>query len=209
MEPSVNFSKEMLRILEKLPRDPQPRLALHACCAPCSSAVIEQLSEYFDITILYYNPNIWPAEEFSKRAEELQRFVKELGLSNVHAVVDYYEPSEFYQAVKGLEDEPERGKRCTVCYHQRMERTAHWAAENGFDWFCTTLSISPHKDAQRINAIGRELEKQYGVRHLTSDFKKRNGFKRSLELSAQYGMYRQDYCGCEFSARRLEENSEN
>lgn len=205
MEPTVNFSKEMLKILAKLPTDPKPRLALHACCAPCSSAVIEQLADYFDITILYFNPNIWPSEEFAKRADELQRFVDELNLPNVRAVIDRYDPAEFYEAVKGLEDEPERGKRCTVCYHQRMERTAQWAAENDFDWFCTTLSISPHKDAVRINSIGRDLEKKYGVKHLTSDFKKRNGFKRSLELSAQYGMYRQDYCGCEFSARRLNE----
>ncbi|EJX01933.1 protein containing DUF208, partial [gut metagenome] len=118
-----------------------------------------QLSDYFDITILYFNPNIWPSEEFAKRADELQRFVNELNLPNVKVVIDRYDPVEFYEAVKGLEDEPERGRRCTVCYHQRMERTAQWAFENGFEWFCTTLSISPHKDAVRINSIGRELEK--------------------------------------------------
>ena len=205
MEPTVNFSKEMLKLMEGLPKDSLPRLCLHACCAPCSSSVVEQLCEHFDITILYYNPNIWPQEEYRQRADEIDRFIHQLAKPNVRVVEDRYDPAEFYQAVKGLEDEPERGRRCTVCYRQRMERAAQWAKENGCEWFCTTLSISPHKDAKRINSIGRDLEAKYGVRHLPNDFKKRNGFKRSLELSAQYGMYRQDYCGCEFSARRLEE----
>lgn len=204
MEPTVNFSKEMLKLLDTLPKDPLPRLCLHACCAPCSSAVVEQLADHFDITILYYNPNIWPSEEYRRRADELHSFIRRLAKPNVCAVEDRYEPAEFYAAVSGLEDEPERGRRCTVCYHQRMERAAQWAKENGCEWFCTTLSISPHKDAKRINAIGRDLEAKYGVHHLPNDFKKRDGYKRSLELSAQYGMYRQDYCGCEFSARRLE-----
>lgn len=165
MEPRPNYAKQLSAVLAGL-SGTRPRLALHACCGPCSSAVLEQLA-----------------------------------LPGVRLVEDEYDPARFYTAVKGLEAEPERGGRCTVCYRLRMERAAAWAAANGCGWFCTTLSISPHKDAARINAIGRELEEKYGVRHLPNDFKKQNGYKRSLELSAQYGLYRQDYCGCEFSAR--------
>lgn len=198
-----NYANEMAGILARLaPAGGQarPRLLLHACCGPCSSAVLEQLAACFDITILYYNPNIWPRQEYRRRADELARFVAALGLANVQLAEDEYDPAAFYAAAAGLEAEPERGARCTACYRLRMERAAARAAREGFDWFCTTLSISPHKDAVRINAIGRQLEAQYGVRHLPNDFKKKNGYKRSLELSAQYGLYRQDYCGCRFSA---------
>lgn len=204
MEQHPNFSSEMCRILRAL-GPTRPKLALHACCAPCSSAVLEQLSAWFDITIFYYNPNIWPAVEYRRRADELHRFAAALALPGLTVREAPYDPVEFYAAVRGLEAEPERGGRCTVCYRLRMEHTAVWAAANGYDWFCTTLSISPHKDAERINRLGRELEEKYGVRHLPNDFKKKNGYKRSLELSAQYGLYRQDYCGCEFSARKSEE----
>lgn len=200
MEQHPNFANQMDAALAALGGS-RPRLVLHACCGPCSSAVLEQLAAHFKLTILYYNPNIWPVAEYRRRADELARLLPQLALPDVTLVEDAYDPAEFYAAVRGLEAEPERGGRCTLCYRLRMERAAAWAAAHGHEWFCTTLSISPHKDAARINAIGRALEKVYGVRHLPSDFKKRNGYKRSLELSAQYGLYRQDYCGCEFSAQ--------
>ena len=175
-------------------------LLLHACCAPCSSATLERLSAHFDLTILYYNPNIYPPEEYHRREAELERFVEQAGYH--YPVVELpYDPQEFYSAVTGLENEPERGGRCTVCYRLRMRRAAQYAKEHGFDWFTTTLSISPHKDAARINQIGQELEAEFGIRHLPSDFKKQNGYLRSLQLSEEYGLYRQDYCGCEFSAK--------
>jgi predicted adenine nucleotide alpha hydrolase (AANH) superfamily ATPase len=178
----------------------RPKLLLHACCAPCSSATLERLSAHFDLTILYYNPNIYPPEEYHRREAELERFVEQAGYH--YPVVELpYDPQEFYTSVKGLENEPEKGARCTVCYRLRMRRAAQYAAEHGFDWFTTTLSISPHKDAKRINAIGQELEQEFGVKHLPSDFKKQNGYLRSLQLSEEYGLYRQDYCGCEFSAK--------
>lgn len=198
-----NYAREMDKVLQSL-AGRRPRLLLHACCGPCSSAVLEQLCQYFDITILYYNPNIWPAEEYHRREQELERFVAEAHPLGVQVVEDRYDPDEFYAAARGLEAEPERGVRCTACYRLRMRRAAEYAAANGFDWFTTTLSISPHKDAARINQIGQELAAQYGVPHLPSDFKKKNGYLRSLQLSAEYGLYRQDYCGCVFSARRAE-----
>ena len=175
MSKQLNFAQQMDEVLKTL-APARPKLLLHACCGPCSSAVLEQLCQYFEITVLYYNPNTWPAE-------------------------DHYDPQEFYTAVQGLEQEPERGSRCTVCYRLRMRRAAQYAAEHGFDWFTTTLSISPHKDAKRINEIGQQLEEEFRVKHLPSDFKKHNGYLRSLQLSEEYGLYRQDYCGCEFSAR--------
>ena len=182
----------------------RPRLLLHACCGPCSSAVLEQLCQYFDITILYYNPNIWPAAEYRRREEELERFVAAAHPLGVTVVEDRYDPEKFYAAARGLEAEPERGARCTACYRLRMGRAAAYAAANDFDWFATTLSISPHKDAERINRIGQELAAEYGVPHLPSDFKKKNGYLRSLQLSAEYGLYRQDYCGCVYSHAQSE-----
>ena len=173
MSNQLNFSQQMDEVLKTL-GDTRPRLLLHACCGPCSSAVLERLCRYFDITVLYYNPNTWPAEEYHRRGEELERFVAAAHPLGVTVVEDRYDPQEFYSAVAGLENEPERG---------------------------TTLSISPHKDAKRINAIGQELEQEFGVKHLPSDFKKQNGYLRSLQLSEEYGLYRQDYCGCEFSAK--------
>ena len=193
-----NYAREMDKVLQSLDGR-RPRLLLHACCGPCSSAVLEQLSRSFDITILYYNPNIWPPAEYHRREQELERFVAEAHPLGVKVVEDRYDPQEFYDAARGLENEPERGARCTACYRLRMRRAAQYAAENGFDWFTTTLSISPHKDAARINQIGQELAAEFGVPHLPSDFKKKNGYLRSLQLSDQYGLYRQDYCGCVFS----------
>ena len=195
----INYQLEMEKVLRTLDGT-RPKLLLHAYCAPCSSAILERLSAHFDLTILYYNPNIYPPEEYHRREAELERFVEQAGYH--YPVVELpYDPQEFYTAVKGLENEPEKGARCTVCYRLRMRRAAQYAAEHGFDWFTTTLSISPHKDAKRINAIGQELEQEFGVKHLPSDFKKQNGYLRSLQLSEEYGLYRQDYCGCEFSAK--------
>ena len=178
MATQLNFAQQMDAVLKTLDGT-RPRLLLHACCGPCSSAVLEQLCQYFEITVLYYNPNTWPAEEYHRRGEELKKFVAAAHPLGVTVVEDHYDPQEFYSAVTGLENEPERGSRCTVCYRLRMRRAAQYASENGFDWFTTTLSISPHKDAKRINAIGQELEAEFGVKHLPSDFKKHNGYLKS------------------------------
>ena len=195
----INYQQQMEGVLRALDEAGQrPRLLLHACCAPCSSATLERLADHFDLTILYYNPNIYPPEEYRRRETELERFVRDAGYR--FPVVELpYDPQAFYAAVQGLEQEPEKGARCTVCYRLRLEQTARYAAQNGFEWFCTTLSISPLKDPVRINALGQELGAQYGVRFLPSEFRKKDGYKRSLQLSAEYGLYRQDYCGCVFS----------
>ena len=195
----INYQQQMEGVLRALDEAGQrPRLLLHACCAPCSSATLERLAAHFDLTILYYNPNIYPPEECRRREAELERFVRDAGYR--FPVVELpYDPQAFYAAVQGLEQEPEKGARCTVCYRLRLEQTARYAAQNGFAWFCTTLSISPLKDPVRINALGQELGAQYGVRFLPSEFRKKDGYKRSLQLSAEYGLYRQDYCGCVFS----------
>lgn len=195
-----NYAKRMDEAIAALGGS-RPGLVLHACCAPCSSSVLELLEQRFALTILYYNPNTWPEAEYLRRGAELARFLQASGRRGISLVEEPYRPEEFYTAVRGLENEPERGGRCTACYRLRMERAAAYAAAHGCAWFCTTLSLSPHKDAERINAIGEELAAAYGVRHLPSEFKKRDGYKRSLVLSREYGLYRQDYCGCEFSAR--------
>lgn len=178
----------------------KPRLLLHACCAPCSSYVIEYLERYFDITVYFYNPNIAPETEYDFRARELERLLREMPLSSeVKLVVEEYNSDEFYNISQGREEMTEGGERCKECYCLRLEKTARYAAENKFDFFCTTLSVSPYKNAARLNDIGTQLGEVYGVEYLISDFKKKNGYKRSCELSKQYGLYRQDYCGCEFS----------
>ena len=202
MASRINYQLEMEKVLASLPAGAKPKLLLHACCAPCSSAVLERLREHFSITILYYNPNIYPPQEYHRREQELERFLQDAGMSGISLIELPYDPQEFYTAVKGLEAEPERGERCTVCYRLRMEQAARYAAAHGFDWFTTTLSISPVKDPVRINQIGQELAQKYGVAHLPSEFRKKNGYKRSLELSAEYGLYRQDYCGGVFSVRK-------
>ncbi len=181
-------------------RGSAPSLFLHACCAPCSSYVLEYLSEFFNITVFYYNPNISPEREFVKRAEELRRLISEMPLKNkVGFVEGNYDRERFYETVKGLERLKEGGERCMKCYRLRLEETAKAARKGGFDFFTTTLSISPHKNAQALNRIGAELSEKYGVNYLFSDFKKRNGYKRSCELSEIYGLYRQNYCGCVYS----------
>ncbi len=198
----VNYQREMETVIAALPaQGPKPRLLLHACCAPCSSAVLERLEQSFQLTLVYYNPNIDPPAEYLRREVELERFVEQAGYADkgIDVVELPYEPAVYEAAVRGLEGEPERGARCTVCYRLRLERTARYAAEQGYAWFCTTLSVSPHKDPVRLNALGEELAAKYGVRWLPSAFRKKDGYKRSLALSEQYGLYRQDYCGCRFS----------
>lgn len=181
------------------------KLLLHSCCAPCSSYVIEYLSQYFEITVFYYNPNIYPDEEYYMRVKEQQRFISEFPTKlPVHFIEGDFEKERFYEVSKGFENEPERGARCTECFKLRLGETAKLAKEQGFDYFCTTLTISPLKNAELLNEIGQELEKQYGVKWLVSDFKKNNGYLRSTEISKEYGMYRQDYCGCVFSKRERE-----
>ncbi len=197
----MNYQKELDQIIEKLSLTKhRPKLLIHSCCAPCSSYVLEYLSEFFDITIFYYNPNIYPAEEYARRVEEQKHLIEEMPLkSKVHFLQGEYRPEVYYSAIKGLEGEKEGGERCFICYRLRLTEAARLAKEGGFEYFTTTLSISPHKNAKKLNEIGEELGKEYGVAHLPSDFKKKNGFKRSIELSKEYSLYRQDYCGCVFS----------
>ena len=180
------------------------RLLLHACCAPCSSYVLEYLTSYFDITVYFYNPNITSREEYSKRLSELYRLVSLMPHENLIEVIDGdYEPERFLGLSRGLETLPEGGARCFACYRLRLEKTAeYYAAHRGdFDYFATTLTVSPHKKADKLNEIGFELADKYSLKWLPSDFKKREGYKRSIELSRLYGLYRQDFCGCEFSRR--------
>ncbi len=200
----VNYQKKLEELIAKEQKEGRvPTLLLHSCCAPCSSYVLEYLSEFFRITVLYYNPNISPEKEYSARVAEQERLISELPAKYpVSFLAGEYKPEEFYGAVKGLEDCPEGGDRCTVCYELRLREAAKEAKKGGFDYFTTTLSISPLKDAERLNSIGRALAEEYSVSYLFSDFKKKNGYKRSTELSAQYGLYRQNYCGCVFSERK-------
>ena len=183
-----------------------PKLLLHACCAPCSSYVLEYLSKYFEITIYYYNPNIHPETEYTRRIDELKKFISEYKSQNkIYLVEENYDPKEYFNEVKGLENLGERSKRCYNCYKFRMEKAVQYALqENNFDYFTTTLSISPYKDANWVNEIGKTLEEKYDIKYLYADFKKKNGYKRSLELSKEYGLYRQDYCGCIYSKQERE-----
>ena len=183
------------------------KILLHSCCAPCSSSVTETLKPYFDITIYYFNPNIHPKKEYEIRKEENERFAKEV--FKVNFIEGEYNPEWWFDKVKGLENEPERGKRCYLCYKLRMEETAKKAVELNFDYFTTTLSVSPHKNATWINQIGLEIEKEYNIKFLISDFKKNGGYQRSLELSRKYNLYRQEYCGCIFSYRETTEKRKN
>jgi len=178
----------------------RPRLLLHACCAPCSSYVLEYLSKYFSITLLFYNPNISHKDEHQLRLDELRRLVGEMELGDsVDVVESDYEPERFFEIAKGLEHLPEGDERCRRCYELRLDKTAKAALEGGFDYFSTTLSISPYKNAEWLNCIGEALSERYGVNYLFSDFKKKGGYKRSCELSAKHSLYRQDFCGCIYS----------
>lgn len=201
-----NYSKELERLIQQFQREERvPRLLLHVCCAPCSSAVLEYLSQYFAITLLYYNPNISPREEYDKREAELKRLVSEMELVHpVDLLPCDYDGQAFVEAARGLEGEPEGGARCEVCFRLRLEYAAQEAARLHFDYYTTTLTISPMKNAPLLNQLGEEMGGKYGVAHLPSDFKKKNGYKRSVELSKEYGLYRQDYCGCAFSKAQRE-----
>lgn len=189
-------------IKENIDNNKVPTLLIHSCCAPCSSYVLEYLSKYFSITIFYYNPNIYPSEEYNRRFKEQQRLISEMAFINpVKLIEGNYSYSDYQNYIKGLEVEKEGGSRCFKCYELRMKEAARLAKENNFDYFTTTLSISPYKNAKKINEIGEQLEKEYNVKYLYADFKKKDGYKRSLELSKIYGLYRQDYCGCSYSIR--------
>ena len=209
--PSRNYAKELERLIQKLQQEGKvPRLLLHACCAPCSSAVLEYLSQYFAITLLYYNPNIAPLEEYQKREAELRRLVSQMKFTHpVELLPCQYDGQAFVQAARGLEGEPEGGKRCEACFRLRLRYAAQEAARLHFDYYTTTLSISPMKNAPLLNQLGEEIGREFGVAHLPSDFKKKDGYKRSVQLSKEYDLYRQDYCGCAFSkAQRQREKEE-
>lgn len=203
----VNYQSVLEQTIQELKKEKKiPTLLLHSCCAPCSSYCLEYLSQYFRITVLYYNPNIFPEEEYAYRISEQIRLVEESHYVHpVQVVGTTYEPEVFYEAVRGLEHIPEGGERCFVCYELRLRRTAELAKEQGFDYFTTTLSISPLKNAAKLNEIGGRLSAEYGVPYLYSDFKKKNGYRRSVELSAEHGLYRQDFCGCVYSRQEAEQ----
>lgn len=209
----INYQRELDKIIDANEREGVlPSLLLHSCCAPCSSYTLEYLSKYFNITVFYYNPNISPAQEYEKRRAEQLRLIKEMETENRVGLLDCgYDCNDFLDISRGFEECKEGGERCFRCYRLRLERTARAAKEHGFDYFCSTLTISPLKNSQKINEIGFELEKEYGVKWLPSDFKKREGFKRSIELSRIYDLYRQDFCGCIYSKKRddLEENNDD
>ena len=203
MANKVNYQKELDKIIAEHEKAGEvPKLFLHSCCAPCSSYCLEYLSRYFRITDFYYNPNITDEEEYIKREEELGKLIREQPhLYEVQFVRGKYEPDRFFEIARGLEDCPEGGERCFRCFELRLSETARIAAQGGYDYFTTTLTISPLKNAQKLNEIGMRLAKEYGVKWLPSDFKKKSGYLRSIELSKDYGLYRQDYCGCVYSMR--------
>lgn len=197
--PKINYQLELDKTLKQITAENiRPELLIHSCCAPCSSYVLEYLTKYFDITVFYYNPNISPEQEYRHRVEEQKRLISEM-CPDVKFIEGTYEPQKFYEMAKGLENEPERGARCLKCYRMRLEKTAEVAKSGNFDFFTTTLSISPQKDSAVLNEIGRQLSTEYDIPYLFSDFKKRGGYKRSIELSAQFNLYRQNFCGCIFS----------
>ncbi len=201
-----NYQRELEQLIDNIEPGYTPTLLLHACCAPCSSYCLEYLSQYFSITVLFYNPNISPESEYTKRVDEIRRLICELPVKNKASLIEgRYLPAKFYASVKGLENEPEGGKRCHVCYELRLREAAITAKKMGFDYFTTTLSISPLKNADKLNEIGKKLSDEYGVPYLYSDFKKKNGYKRSIDLSREYRLYRQNFCGCVFSKRDAEE----
>lgn len=204
----MNYDLEMEKQMAKLHEGDE--LLLHACCAPCSSAVLERLSNFFKITIFYYNPNITNKDEYYKRVLEVKKFISEFKTKYAISFIEgKYDPDRFFAISKGLENEPERGKRCYKCYKLRLEETARVASSLGYRNFCTTLTLSPYKNSNWLNEIGSELNKKYESNYLYSDFKKKNGYKRSIELSHQYNLYRQDYCGCIFSFKEKLEKEQS
>ncbi len=203
--------QEFQAMLERIKSEETiPTLLLHSCCAPCSSYVIEYLSDVFKITVLYYNPNISPSEEYEKRASEQQRFIRNFNTKNK---VDYiegdYDSYSFEKLCEGMEGEAEGGERCRRCFELRLEKTAQTAKNMGFDYFTTTLSVSPYKNASTLNEIGARLSEKYNIKYLVSDFKKNDGYKRSIELSKKHNLYRQDYCGCKYSKKDADGNIKN
>ena len=197
----MNYQKELEKLIEGLGKEQKvPSLLLHSCCAPCSSYVLEYLSNYFEITTFYYNPNIYPESEYTKRILEQKTLIAKMRTQHpITFMAGAYDKDRFYEMARGMEHLKEGGERCFRCYELRLREAAEVAKKCGFDYFATTLSISPLKNAVRLNEIGLRLSKEFGVAYLPSDFKKKNGYKRSIELSKKYGLYRQDYCGCEFS----------
>lgn len=210
MNININYQKKLDELTERLLKDNRvPKLLLHSCCAPCSSYCIEYLSNYFHITVFYYNPNIFPEEEYNRRVEEQKKLILSMNAKHpVKFMEGTYEPQKFYHMAKGLEDLPEGKERCFGCYQLRLKEAAIIAKEGNFDYFTTTLSISPMKNVNKLNEIGEELSGIYQVAYLNSDFKKKNGYKRSIELSKEYHLYRQDYCGCVYSRRERNQNYE-
>ncbi|MBQ7148925.1 MAG: epoxyqueuosine reductase QueH [Pseudobutyrivibrio sp.] len=207
----INYQKELDKLIAEFDKEGRvPSLLLHSCCGPCSSYCIEYLSQYFNITVFYYNPNIYPDEEYYLRVKEQQRFIEAFPTRHpVSFIEGDYDKESFYEIARGLEQEPEKGARCFKCYDLRLRRTAQVAREKGFDFFTTTLTISPMKDSQVLNEIGIRISEELGVKWLPSDFKKREGYKRSSELSREYEMYRQDYCGCVFSYNSRKKDMED
>lgn len=202
----INYQLEMEKIIEKHCNNRVPTLLLHSCCAPCSSYCLQYLANYFEITVLYYNPNIYPPEEYYMRAAEQERFIREFPVKNpVHFVEGAYDTERFYEAVRGLEKVKEGNERCFVCYELRLSEAAKFAKENHFDFFTTTLSISPLKNSEKLNEIGQKLELEFGVNYLYSDFKKKDGYKKSTIISNEYNMYRQYYCGCVYSKNQRDQ----
>lgn len=203
----VNYQKELDKLILELKKEEKvPRLLLHSCCAPCSSYVLEYLSQYFEVTVFYYNPNIYPESEYTKRVLEQQKLISEMRFKYpVTFIAGNYDSEKFYNMARGLENVKEGGERCFKCYELRLREAAKIAKNGEYDFFTTTLSISPLKNAQKLNEIGMLLAEEYGIEYLLSDFKKKNGYKRSVELSEQYGLYRQDYCGCVFSMKERKE----
>lgn len=197
----INYQKLLDKEIENIVKEGKVKtLLLHSCCAPCSSYVLEYLSEFFKITVLYYNPNIFPKEEYEYRIDEQRKLINAMPAKNkIEFISTDYEPEKFYEIAKGYENVSEGGERCFRCYELRLRESAKYAKEGGFDYFTTTLSISPLKNADKLNEIGKKVADEFGLKYLFSDFKKRNGYKRSVELSAEYGLYRQDYCGCVYS----------
>lgn len=202
-----NYHLKMIEIIkEHCDEEKVPRLLLHSCCAPCSSYCLELLSQYFAVTVFYYNPNIYPPEEYQMRVEEQDRFIDAFPAKHPISFVEgNYDTAKFYEMAKGMEQLKEGGERCFACYELRLRESAEYAKANGFDFFTTTLSISPLKNAEKLNEIGKKLEDEYGIKYLYSDFKKQNGYKRSTEISNEYEMYRQYYCGCVYSKKQRDE----
>ena len=205
-----NFFRKFDKTVEQF-GDTKPEILLHSCCGPCSSSVLELLAKYFEVTVLWYNPNLYPEAEYEKRLATQKQLIDAIGTDGVKAklLVEPWRSEDYFSRIKGLENEPEEGKRCLECFKIRLDETARIAKERGFEWFCTTLTVSSRKDAVAINAIGREAAAKYGVKWLPSEFRKREGNHRSIILSEKYGLYRQEYCGCVFSLANMEGNDED